>query len=102
MIVSSVRHAVLSMNEQLDTELQPVIASILESLKDPDLSVRRATTALTIALLRHRVHLIRDIIRNLIPQLFDEAKLKVKQKKTGEFPTNFCFFFPLAGLCESD
>jgi cullin-associated NEDD8-dissociated protein 1 len=48
----------------------------MESLQDPDLSVRRATLAFFNSAVHNKPSLVRDLLDDILPLLYQETKIR--------------------------
>jgi len=75
-VVTALKFAIVEKSQPIDKLLHPEMAKFLELLKDKDLNVRKNTLLMLNYAAHNKPFLIRDVLPNILPQLFNESKVK--------------------------
>lgn len=66
--------------QSIDPLLRQCIGQFLNTLKDPDLNVRRVALVAFNSAAHNKPSLIRDLLDSILPQLYSETIVKVRFK----------------------
>lgn len=61
----------------MDAHLRPCIGEFLSCIQDPDLNVRRVALVALNSCAHNKPSLVRDLLPQTLPQLYDQTKIKV-------------------------
>eukprot|EP01114_Cavostelium_apophysatum_P003685 TRINITY_DN1379_c0_g1_i2.p1 TRINITY_DN1379_c0_g1~~TRINITY_DN1379_c0_g1_i2.p1 ORF type:complete len:1235 (-),score=414.71 TRINITY_DN1379_c0_g1_i2:42-3746(-) len=75
-IVTALKFAIVERSQPVDQLLRPQMARFLDLLKDKDLNVRRNTLLMLNYAAHNKPFLIRDILPDYMPLIFNESKVK--------------------------
>ncbi|KAI8366037.1 armadillo-type protein [Radiomyces spectabilis] len=75
-VATAVKYAVVDPSQEHDDLLRPIIARFLNLLQDPDLNVRRLTLLTINSAIHRKPYLVRNVLPQLIPLLYDETVIK--------------------------
>jgi len=77
-VVTAMKFTISDQPQQIDQLLRTEIGHFLATLKDPDLNVRRVALVAFNSAAHNKPSLIRDLLRDMLPQLYNET---VKRKE---------------------
>jgi len=86
-VVTAVKFTIVDQPQPIDPILKESIGEFLRSLSDPDLNVRRVALVAFNSAAHNKPALIRDLLPELLPQLYKETQVRVSVKLL-----NFCWF----------
>ncbi|CAJ0833196.1 8495_t:CDS:10 [Entrophospora sp. SA101] len=75
-VVTAVKFTFINQGQQYDELLRPIIIDFLSLIKDGDLNVRRLSLGTLNSAAHNKPHLIRDVLNQLLPLLYEETVIK--------------------------
>ncbi|KAK2091432.1 Cullin-associated NEDD8-dissociated protein 2 [Saguinus oedipus] len=75
-VITAVKFLISDQPHPIDPLLKSFIREFMESLQDPDLNVRRATLAFFNSAVHNKPSLIRDLLDDILPLLYQETKIR--------------------------
>ncbi|KAL3278590.1 hypothetical protein HHI36_016135 [Cryptolaemus montrouzieri] len=87
-VVTAVKFTISDQPSQIDPLLRQCIAEFLNTLEDPDLNVRRVALVAFNSAAHNKPSLIRDLLDQILPQLYSETKIKkelIREVEMGPF-----------------
>jgi len=75
-VVTAVKLTFINQGQQYDELLRPIIIDFLSLIKDGDLNVRRLSLGTLNSAAHNKPHLIRDVLNQLLPLLYEETVIK--------------------------
>lgn len=76
-VVSAIKFTISDQPQPIDALLRQCIGQFLHALQDSEPSVRRVALVAFNSAVHNKPNLIRDLLPNLLPQLYSETKIKV-------------------------
>uniref|UniRef100_G3U3S0 Cullin associated and neddylation dissociated 2 (putative) n=1 Tax=Loxodonta africana TaxID=9785 RepID=G3U3S0_LOXAF len=87
-VITAVKFLISDQPHPIDPLLKSYIGEFMESLQDPDLNVRRATLAFFNSAVHNKPSLIRDLLDDILPLLYQETKVRrdlIREVEMGPF-----------------
>lgn len=87
-VITAVKFLISDQPHPIDPLLKTFIGNFMESLRDPDLSVRRATLAFFNSAVHNKPSLVRDLLDTILPLLYQETKVRrdlIREVEMGPF-----------------
>nr|CAG4651567.1 EOG090X00HY [Triops cancriformis] len=87
-VVTAVKFTISDQPSPIDPLLKPCMGHFLSALQDPDLQVRRVALVAFNSAAHNKPSLIRDLLDSLLPQLYNETKVRkelVREVEMGPF-----------------
>ncbi|KAF6098811.1 putative cullin associated and neddylation dissociated 2 (putative) [Phyllostomus discolor] len=87
-VITAVKFLISDQPHPIDPLLKSFIGEFMESLKDPDLNVRRATLTFFNSAVHNKPSLVRDRLGNILPLLYQETKIRrdlIREVEMGPF-----------------
>ncbi|XP_021104475.1 cullin-associated NEDD8-dissociated protein 2 isoform X2 [Heterocephalus glaber] len=87
-VITAVKFLITDQPHPIDPLLKTFIGNFMESLRDPDLSVRRATLAFFNSAVHNKPSLVRDLLDTILPLLYQETKVRrdlIREVEMGPF-----------------
>ncbi|ULT91890.1 hypothetical protein L3Y34_009525 [Caenorhabditis briggsae] len=87
-VVSAIKYMINDDKRSVDVSLQKYIKDFLQSIRDPDLKVRRVGLVVLNSAAHNKSALIRDLLPELLPHIYEETKLRkelIKEVEMGPF-----------------
>ncbi|KAL0093191.1 TATA binding protein interacting protein [Phycomyces blakesleeanus] len=75
-VATAIKYAVVDPSQAYDDLLKPILSQFLILLQDPDLNVRRLALLAINSAVHRKPYLIRDVLGQLIPLLYEETVIK--------------------------
>ncbi|KAM5130126.1 cullin-associated NEDD8-dissociated protein 2 [Callospermophilus lateralis] len=88
MVITAVKFLISDQPHPIDPLLKSYIGEFMESLQDPDLNVRRATLAFFNSAVHNKPSLVRDLLQDILPLLYQETKIRrdlIREVEMGPF-----------------
>ncbi|KAF2360885.1 TATA-binding protein interacting (TIP20) [Trinorchestia longiramus] len=74
--VTAVKFTISDQPSSMDAHLRPCIGEFLSCIQDPDLNVRRVALVALNSAAHNKPSLVRDLLSQTLPQLYDQTKIK--------------------------
>lgn len=74
--VTAVKFTISDQPSSMDAHLKPCIGEFLSCIQDPDLNVRRVALVALNSAAHNKPSLVRDLLPQTLPQLYDQTKIK--------------------------
>ncbi|XP_018011148.1 cullin-associated NEDD8-dissociated protein 1 [Hyalella azteca] len=74
--VTAVKFTISDQPSSMDAHLRPCIGEFLSRIEDPDLNVRRVALVALNSAAHNKPSLVRDLLPQTLPQLYDQTKIK--------------------------
>ncbi|XP_013370967.1 PREDICTED: cullin-associated NEDD8-dissociated protein 2 isoform X1 [Chinchilla lanigera] len=87
-VITAVKFLISDQPHPIDPLLKTFVGDFMESLRDPDLSVRRATLAFFNSAVHNKPSLVRDLLDAILPLLYQETKVRrdlIREVEMGPF-----------------
>ncbi|XP_030163305.1 cullin-associated NEDD8-dissociated protein 2 [Lynx canadensis] len=87
-VITAVKFLISDQPHPIDPLLKSFIGEFMESLQDPDLNVRRATLAFFNSAVHNKPSLVRDLLDDILPLLYQETKIRrdlIREVEMGPF-----------------
>ncbi|XP_064352301.1 cullin-associated NEDD8-dissociated protein 2 isoform X2 [Camelus dromedarius] len=87
-VITAVKLLVSDQPHPIDPLLKSFVGEFMESLQDPDLNVRRATLAFFNSAVHNKPSLVRDLLDDILPFLYQETKIRrdlIREVEMGPF-----------------
>ncbi|XP_036037968.1 cullin-associated NEDD8-dissociated protein 2 isoform X2 [Onychomys torridus] len=87
-VITAVKFLISDQPHPIDPLLKSYIAEFMESLQDPDLNVRRATLTFFNSAVHNKPSLVRDLLDDILPLLYQETKIRrdlIREVEMGPF-----------------
>ncbi|XP_020728204.2 cullin-associated NEDD8-dissociated protein 2 isoform X1 [Odocoileus virginianus] len=87
-VITAVKYLISDQPHPIDPLLKTFIGEFMESLQDPDLNVRRATLAFFNSAVHNKPSLVRDLLDDILPFLYQETKIRrdlIREVEMGPF-----------------
>ncbi|XP_045846766.1 cullin-associated NEDD8-dissociated protein 2 [Meles meles] len=87
-VITAVKFLISDQPHPIDPLLKSLIGEFMESLQDPDLNVRRATLAFFNSAVHNKPSLVRDLLDDILPLLYQETKIRrdlIREVEMGPF-----------------
>ncbi|KAI5937222.1 cullin-associated NEDD8-dissociated protein 2 isoform X2 [Manis javanica] len=87
-VITAVKFLISDQPSPIDPLLRSFIGEFMESLQDPDLNVRRATLAFFNSAVHNKPSLVRDLLDDILPLLYQETKIRrdlIREVEMGPF-----------------
>ncbi|XP_006901109.1 PREDICTED: cullin-associated NEDD8-dissociated protein 2 [Elephantulus edwardii] len=87
-VITAVKFLITDQPHPIDPLLKSYIGEFMESLQDPDLNVRRATLAFFNSAVHNKPSLVRDLLGDILPLLYQETKVRrdlIREVEMGPF-----------------
>ncbi|GAB1291179.1 Cullin-associated NEDD8-dissociated protein 2 [Apodemus speciosus] len=87
-VITAVKFLISDQPHSIDPLLKSFIAEFMESLQDPDLNVRRATLTFFNSAVHNKPSLVRDLLDDILPLLYQETKIRrdlIREVEMGPF-----------------
>ncbi|XP_077930999.1 cullin-associated NEDD8-dissociated protein 2 [Halichoerus grypus] len=87
-VITALKFLVSDQPHPIDPLLKSLIGEFMESLQDPDLNVRRATLAFFNSAVHNKPSLVRDLLDDILPLLYQETKIRrdlIREVEMGPF-----------------
>ncbi|KAM7335368.1 hypothetical protein ACRRTK_005845 [Alexandromys fortis] len=87
-VITAVKFLISDQPHSIDPLLKSYIAEFMESLQDPDLNVRRATLTFFNSAVHNKPSLVRDLLDDILPLLYQETKIRrdlIREVEMGPF-----------------
>ncbi|KAM5279667.1 cullin-associated NEDD8-dissociated protein 2 [Ctenodactylus gundi] len=87
-VVTAVKFLISDQPHHVDPLLKTSIREFMDSLRDPDLNVRRATLALFNSAVHNKPALVRELLADVLPLLYQETKVRrdlIREVEMGPF-----------------
>lgn len=75
--VTAMKFTISDQKHAIDPLLKSSIGKFLQTLRDPDMNVRRVALVAFNSAAHNKPSLIRDLLDDILPQLYEETKVKV-------------------------
>nr|XP_040147369.1 cullin-associated NEDD8-dissociated protein 2 [Ictidomys tridecemlineatus] len=88
MVITAVKFLISDQPHPIDPLLKSYIGEFMESLRDPDLNVRRATLTFFNSAVHNKPSLVRDLLQDILPLLYQETKIRrdlIREVEMGPF-----------------
>lgn len=84
-IVTAIKFTISDHPQPIDVQLRQCIGQFLFSLQDPEPSVRRVALVAFNSAVHNKPSLVRDLLPELLPYLYSETKVKVRDRSRGNY-----------------
>lgn len=87
-VVTAIKFTISDQPQPIDHMLRSCIGEFLKTLQDPDLNVRRVALVAFNSAAHNKPSLIRDLLDNMLPQLYNETKVRrelIREVEMGPF-----------------
>ncbi|XP_016065390.1 PREDICTED: cullin-associated NEDD8-dissociated protein 2 isoform X2 [Miniopterus natalensis] len=87
-VITAVKFLISDQPHPIDPLLKSFIGELMESLQDPDLNVRRATLTFFNSAVHNKPSLVRDLLGDILPLLYQETKIRrdlIREVEMGPF-----------------
>eukprot|EP00069_Balaena_mysticetus_P018055 bmy_00406T0 len=87
-VITAVKFLISDQPHPIDPILKTFVGEFMESLQDPDLNVRRATLAFFNSAVHNKPSLVRDLLDDILPLLYQETKIRrdlIREVEMGPF-----------------
>ncbi|XP_072797995.1 cullin-associated NEDD8-dissociated protein 2 isoform X2 [Vicugna pacos] len=87
-VITAVKFLISDQPHPIDPLLKSFVGEFMESLQDPDLNVRRATLAFFNSAVHNKPSLVRDLLDDILPFLYQETKIRrdlIREVEMGPF-----------------
>merc|ERR1712045_847205 len=87
-VVTAMKFTISDQPQPIDQLLRTEIGHFLETLKDPDLNVRRVALVAFNSAAHNKPSLIRDLLKDILPQLYNETQKRkelIREVEMGPF-----------------
>lgn len=78
-VVTAVKFTISDQPQKIDGLLKSSIGDFLRTLQDPDINVRRVALVAFNSAAHNKPSLIRDLLDNILPQLYNETRVRVSR-----------------------
>jgi cullin-associated NEDD8-dissociated protein 1 len=76
-VVTAMKFTISDQPQKIDSLLRNTIGDFLKTLQDPDINVRRVALVAFNSAAHNKPSLIRDLLNSILPQLYNETKVRV-------------------------
>ena len=76
-VVTAMKFTISDQPQKIDALLRNTIGDFLKTLQDPDINVRRVALVAFNSAAHNKPSLIRDLLDSILPQLYNETKIRV-------------------------
>ncbi|XP_071811076.1 cullin-associated NEDD8-dissociated protein 1-like isoform X1 [Apostichopus japonicus] len=87
-VVTAVKFTISDQPQPIDSLLKTCIGDFLDTMQDPDINVRRVALITFNSVAHNKPSLIRDLLENILPHLYNETKVKkelIREVEMGPF-----------------
>ncbi|XP_019800145.2 cullin-associated NEDD8-dissociated protein 2 isoform X3 [Tursiops truncatus] len=87
-VITALKFLISDQPHPIDPILKTFVGEFMESLQDPDLNVRRATLAFFNSAVHNKPSLVRDLLDDILPLLYQETKIRrdlIREVEMGPF-----------------
>lgn len=87
-VVTAVKFTISDQPQPIDSQLRGCIGEFLRTVQDPDLNVRRVALVTFNSAAHNKPSLIRDLLEQILPQLYNETKVRkelIREVEMGPF-----------------
>lgn len=95
-VVTAMKFTISDQPQDIDPLLRANIAEFLQTLQDPDINVRRVALVAFNSAAHNKPSLVRDLLDRILPQLYNETKIRVSFEDYSPLYKNQFYYFLFA------